>query len=245
MTTKLPIFPTLANSIKNAFKETYQSFAFSTVTSVISAICSSPIFLIVYATFIFIGNSTKNNIPPSELFQTLIMGLILCGVWNTIVVAPITTAFYCLYQTKKEGYPSFKIFINLLLKHYRASFTVNGLYSLALILLFINILIAMMERTMFFFIIGMFSFYLLIFLVLMSFFFAPLIHLNNSIKKTLKKAFLLVMDNTLMTVLLILFLGVFFVIAIALPIIWFIVFGAILVYVTDLGFYAIYNRYDD
>lgn len=244
MTKKLSVFPTLGNVIRNAFKEAYQSFIHSALTSVISAICYVPIFMIVFATFTFMANSTKNNIPPTEIFQILIFGLILCGIWNTIIIAPVTTGLYCLYQSKKEGYPSFKTFLNLILKHYRASFTVNGLFSLAFILLFMNIIIAMMERTLFLFFVGMVSLYLLIFLLLMSFFFAPLIHLNNGIKKTIKKAFLLVMDNTSMTILLMLLLGVFFVISIVFPIIWFLFYGAILVYVTDQGFNAIYNRYD-
>jgi uncharacterized membrane protein YesL len=191
------------------------------------------------------ANSAQNDIPPNELFQILILGLILCGIWNTVVVAPITTSLYCLYQTKKEGYPNFKTYISLLLKHYRTSFTVNGLYSLALILLIMNVLIALMERSLFFFIIGMFSFYLLIFLILMSFFFAPLIHLNNGIKKTIKKAFLLVMDNTLMTICLMLVLGVLFGISIVFPIVWVLVYAAISVYITDKGFYAIYDRYGE
>lgn len=245
MTTKLPIFTTIAGIIKNTFKETYQSFAFSAITSLISGICIFPIFMIVFATFIFIGNSAQNNIPPSEVFPTIIMGLILCGVWNTVVVAPVNTAFYCLYQTKKEGYPSIKIFISLFLKHYRASFTVNGLFSLAFTLLFLNVIIALLGRNLFFFIIGMFSFYLLIFLILMSFYFAPLIHLNNSIKKTIKKAFLLVMDNTLMTICLMLVLGVIFGISIVFPIVWALVYAAVSVYITDKGFHAIYNRYGE
>jgi uncharacterized membrane protein YesL len=108
-----------------------------------------------------------------------------------------------------------------------------------------NVLIALMERSLFFFIIGMFSFYLLIFLILMSFFFAPLIHLNNGIKKTIKKAFLLVMDNTLMTICLMLVLGVLFGISIVFPIVWVLVYAAISVYITDKGFYAIYDRYGE
>lgn len=245
MTKKLAIFPTLGSVIKNAFKEAYQSFIYSALTSVISAICNVPIFMIVFATFSFMANSAKNNIPPSEVFQILVFGLILCGIWNTIVKAPVITGLYCLYQTKKEDYPGFRTLINLIIKHYRASFTVNGLFSLTFILLFMNIIIAMMEQSLFLFLVGMVSFYLLIFLILMSFYFAPLIHLNNGIKKTIKKAFLLVMDNTLMTILLMLLLGVLFVISIVFPIIWLLAYGAVSVYVIDLGFYAIYNRYED
>lgn len=245
MAKKLAVFPTLGNVIKNASKEIYQSFVYSALTSVISAICIGPIFMIVFATFNFMANSAKNNIPPAEVFQILVFGLILCGIWNTIVNAPVATGLYCLYQTKKEDYPSFKTLFNLISKHYRASFTVNGLFSLTFILLFMNMIIAMMERSLLLFFVGMVSFYLLIFLILMSFHFAPLIHLNNGIKKTIKKAFLLVMDNTLMTILLMLSLGVFFVISIVFPIIWLLAYGAISVYVTDLGFYAIYNRYDE
>ncbi len=242
--TKLSVFPTLGMVIKKSFIEMYQSFTFSSLISIILAICNLPIFMIIFATFSFIAENVPKNIPVSDQFSMLIWGLILCGIWNTIVVAPITTAFYCLYQNKKEGYPGFKTFFSILIKHYRASFTVYGLFSLAFILLFMNVIIALMERTIFFFIIGMFSFYLLIFLILMSFYFVPLIHLNNSIKKTIKKAFLLVMDNTGMTICLMLLLGVLFGLSIVLPILWFLAYGAILIYITDLGFNEIYNRYD-
>lgn len=245
MATKLPVFPTLGSVIKNAFKEAYQSLIYSAITSIVLAICNIPIFWIVFATFSFMAENVTKNVPVNELFSMLMWGLILCGVWYTIIVAPVTTALYSLYQTKKEDYPGVKTFFNTLLKHYRTSFTVNGLFSLAFILLFMNVMLALMERNLFLFIIGMFSFYLLIFLILMSFFLAPLIYLNNGIKKTIKKAFLLVMDNTLMTIFLILLLGVLFVLSLIIPILWVLVYGALLVYVTDLGFYAIYNRYDD
>jgi uncharacterized membrane protein YesL len=78
----------------------------------------------------------------------------------------------------------------------------------------------------------------------MSFYFAPLIYLNNGIKKTIKKAFLLVFDNTLLTIVLMMILGIFCgLLLIFLPV-WFLFYGAILVYVTDLGFNAIYDRYE-
>lgn len=242
---KLSVLPTLERVIKNGFKEVYHYFAYSALNSIVMAICNIPIFMIIFATFNFMAGNVPKNVAVSEMFSMLIWGLILCAIWNTIVAAPVTTAFYSLYQYKKEDYPGFKTFFGLLLKNYRAAFTVNGLFSLLFTLLFMNVIIALMERTLFFFIIGMFSFYLLIFIILMSFFFAPLIHLNNGIKKTIKKAFLLVMDNTGMTVCLVLLLGILFVLSIVVPVFWFVMFGAILVYITDLGFYAIYDRYGE
>lgn len=242
---KLAMIPTLQRIVKNAFKEVYQHFIYSALTSTVLAICNIPIFMIIFATSNFMAGNVSNSVAVGEMFSMLIWGLILCAIWNTIVAAPVSTAMYSLYQNKKEAYPGFKTFFSLLFKHYRAAFTVNGLFSFFFALLVMNVVIAMMERTLLFFIIGMFSFYLLIFIILMSFFFAPLIHLNNGIKKTIKKAFLLVMDNTVMSVCLILLLGILFVLSIIIPVFWFIVFGAFLVYITDLGFYAIYDRYEE
>lgn len=242
--TKLSVFPTIGKVIKDTFKEIYQSFSYSALTSIFSATFYIPILLIIFGTFTIISQSAKKSITASEFISILVWGMVLSAIWNALVAAPVTTAFYSLYQNKKENYPGFKTFFTILWKVYRVSFAVNGLFSLTFVLLFMNVMLGLMERTTLLIAIGILSFYLLLFVSLMSFYFAPLIHLNNGIKKTIKKAFLLVMDNTGMTISLMLLLGVLFVLTLLLPVIWFLIYGAILVYVTDLGFNAIYNRYD-
>ncbi len=241
---KLPVFPTIGMIIKNVFKEIYQSFSYSALTSMVYGTVSFPILLIVFATFSMIADGSKKNINASEMFSIFIWALMLGAIWNTFVVAPITTAFYSLYQNKKESYPGFKTFFSMLWKYYRPSITINGLFSLAFILLFMNVMIALLQRSTLLIVTGMVSFYLLIFIGLMSFYFAPLIYLNNGIKKTIKKAFLLVLDNTGMTIVLMLILGILYGLTMIFPVFWFLIFGAILTYVTDLGFNKIYDRYD-
>lgn len=242
--TKLKVFPTIGMVIKNTFKEIYQSFSYSVLISLVFSILSIPILAIIYNAFQQIVNSSTTGITPNELFSILIITLIFIAIWNVLVMAPLITAFYSLHQVKKEDYPGFKTFFGLLWKYYLPSITVNGLFSLAFILLFMNVMIGLIERSNLLFLSGMLSFYLQLFISLMSFYFAPLIYLNNGIKKTLKKAFLLAMDNTLLTIalmmLLVIFCGLFFMIA---PI-WFLIYGGFLVYVTDFGFNAIYNRYE-
>ncbi len=242
--TKLSIFPTIGMVLKNTFKEIYQSFSYSALTGIFSATFYIPILLIIFGTFSIISESAKKTIAASELVSIFLWGLILAAIWNTLVAAPVTTAFYSLWQNKKENYPGFKTFFVLLWKNYRASFAVNGLFSFTFILLLMNVMLALIERTTLMVVIGIFSFYLLLFISLMSFYFAPLIHLNNGIKKTVKKAFLLAMDNTGLTICLMLLLGILFVLSLLLPVIWFLIYGAILVYVTDFSFNAIYGRYD-
>ena len=242
---KLKIFPTLGMVIKSTFKEVYQSFSYSVVTSVVYGTLSIPIFLVIVGFFSIISYSSKDNsMGINELFTLIMLAIILYAVWNTFVVAPVTTAFYSIYQVKKESYPGVKAFFSLLGKYYRPSIAVNGLFSLAFILLSMNVMIGLLERTTLLFISGMLSFYLMIFIGLMSFYFAPLIYLDNGIKKTIKKAFLLVLDNTGLTIALMLILSILYVITMLLPIFWFLIYGSVLVYVTDLGFNAIYDRYE-
>ncbi|NLY75269.1 MAG: hypothetical protein GX075_08175 [Firmicutes bacterium] len=241
---RLAVFPTVGMVVKKTFKEIYQSFSYSVLTSMIAAVAYLPILFVFFGMFVYISESADQSMTINHLIQILLQSLFLSAIWNTLAAAPITTTLYSLYQERKEGYPGFKTFFILLWKHYRASFVVNGLSSLVVILLVLNILIAIKGQLWIFFLSGMVSFYFLIFLVLMSFFFAPLIHLGNGIKKTFKKAFLLVIDNTGPTMALMLLLGVFFVLTLIFAPIWILTYGAILIYVTDLGFYAIYDRYD-
>lgn len=242
--TKLKVFPTIGMVIKNTFKEIYQSFSYSVLVSIIYGTVNIPILLIIVAFFSMVAGGSGKNITANELFSMFLWTMILGAIWNTFVVAPVTTAFYSLYQVKKESYPGIKTFFGLLGKYYRPAIAVNGLFSLIFILLSMNVMIGLLERSTLLFVTGMVSFYIQIFIGLMSFYFAPLIYLNNGIKKTIKKAFLLVLDNTLLTIALMLVLGILFGVTILFPVFWFLCFGAILVYVTDLGFNAIYNRYD-
>ncbi len=241
---KLKVFPTTGMVIKNTFKEIYQSFSYSVLMSIIYGTVSIPTLLIIVASFSITAGGWENSITANELFSVFTWTMVLGAIWNTFVVAPVTTAFYSLYQVKKESYPGFKTFFSLLGKYYRPSIVVNGLFSLSFILLFMNVMIGIIERSTLLFVTGMLSFYLQVFISLMSFYFAPLIYLNNSIKKTIKKAFLLVLDNTLLTIALMLVLGLLFGVTILFPVFWFLVYGAILVYVTDLGFNMIYGRYE-
>ena len=242
--TKLKVFPTIGMVIKNTFKEIYQSFSYSVLISLVFGILSIPILAIIFDAFQQIVNNSTTGITLNGLFGIFIGTLINISIWNVLVMAPLITAFYSLHQVKKESYPGVKTFFSLLWKYYLPSITVNGLFSLAFILLFMNVMIGLIGRSNLLFIFGMLSFYLQLFISLMSFYFAPLIYLNNGIKKTIKKAFLLAMDNTLLTIALMLVLGILFGVTILFPVFWFLCFGAILVYVTDLGFNAIYNRYD-
>mgnify|MGYP000875660937 CR=1 FL=1 len=242
--TKIKVFPTIGMVLKNTFKEIYQSFSYSVLTGIIYGTISIPTLLIIVASISMVASGSEKNITANELFSVFIWAMILGAIWNTFVVAPATTAFYSFYQVKKETYPGIKTFFSLFRKYYRPSIVVNGLFSLTFILLFTNVMIGIIERSTLLFVTGMLSFYLQIFISLMSFYFAPLIYLNNGIKKTIKKAFLLVLDNTLLTIVLMLVLGVLFGVTMLFPVFWFLIYGAILVYVTDLGFNAIYDRYE-
>jgi uncharacterized membrane protein YesL len=241
---KLKIFPTVGMVLKNTFKEIYQSFLYSISISMVFGILSLPTFAIIYSAFQAIVNGSKSGAASNELILIFLIPLILSAIWNSLVIAPVITTFYSLHQARKESYPGIRTFFSLLWKHYLPSIAVNGLFSLIFVILSMNVMLGLMERTNLFFLSGVLSFYLQIFIGLMSFYFAPLIYLNNGIKKTIKKAFLLVFDNTLLTIVLMMILGIFCgLLLIFLPV-WFLFYGAILVYVTDLGFNAIYDRYE-
>lgn len=113
MTNKLKVFPTIGMVIKNTFKEIYQSFSYSVLIGIIYGIISIPTLLIIVASISMAADGSQNSITANELFSIFVWAMILGAIWNTFVVAPFTTAFYSLYQVKKESYPGIKTFFNL------------------------------------------------------------------------------------------------------------------------------------
>jgi uncharacterized membrane protein YesL len=124
---------------------------------------------------------------------------------------------------------------------------IYGVFSLACSLLALNIILAFNFQNFLFLASGIVSLYVLLFILMMSFYFNPLIYLDNPFKKVIHKAFLLVMDNFLISFGFVLVFGIMVLLCIKFLVLIFIltvIYGPLLTYFTDLTFEAVYGRYD-
>jgi hypothetical protein len=108
-----------------------------------------------------------------------------------------------------------------------------------------NILTMLMEKKVLFYLSGVLSFYVLVSLVLISFFFHPLICLGNRPRKVFKKAFLIFVDNMLVSSALSLVLGLSFLISRLLLPLLLLVYGAFAIYFISYSFAIIWEKYHD
>jgi uncharacterized membrane protein YesL len=241
MATKLPIFPIIGKSFKESFVELYGSLGFTLLVSLIWFGCYLPILFIVGA---FLLRKMPKPPQPGEIMFLVMVFLFLFCIWNSFGAGPIFSATYGLYQERKEDYASVKMYFRILKKYYWLSAGVWGIFSLAFSMLFLNIIIALMGRQVVVLVAGAISVYMLFFILLMSFYFNPLIQLGNSWKKVIRKSFLLVLDNFGLSFWFILVLTVLLVLSIYIPFIFVMLYGAMLIYFSDKGFGAVYNKYD-
>jgi len=93
-------------------------------------------------------------------------------------------------------------------------------------------------------VIAFLSLYTIGLLLLMAYYFVPLIYLENSFKKIWRKSMILLFDNFGLTFFCGLTIFLFFILSSVLFILLPLVFGAFLVYLFQNGFQPIYDRYD-
>ncbi len=241
MATKLPIFPTIGKSFKESFMELYSSLGFTMLVSFIWFISYLPVLLLVGT---FLLRKVQKLPEPAEIMSLIIAFVVLFGFWNTLVGGPLFSAAYGLYQGRKEDYPSFKMFFRIFRENYRRSAAVWGTFSVGLGLLLLNMVIALLGKQLLLFIAGAVSLYVVFFILLMSFYFNPLINLGNSFKKVIRKSFLLVLDNFGLSIWFLLILGGLLVLSIYVPFLFVLIYGAMVIYFTDKGFFAVYDKYD-
>lgn len=243
MAKKLPIFPTIGKGLGESFVEMYKSMGFSAIIDLFWFIGYMPIFFVSLVSLQAIHQPPK----PGDILQSAFLLLGFFCIWHSLVAGPLFTAVYALYQERKVEYPNFKMFRQLFGKYYWRSVSIHGVFSLGVSLLLLNIILALYFTNFLFLAAGIVSFYVLLFIIMMSFYFNPLIHLDNPLKKVLRKSFLLVLDNLLISFGFILVFGIIVAVCIKFVVLLFllmIIYGPLLVYFTDRSFTAVYGRYD-
>jgi len=243
MTNKLPFFPTIGKNLGQSLAEMYKSLGFTLLIDLLWFFGYVPIFTMALVSLKAIPQSPQ----PGDLLQSVLFFLISFCIWHSLVAGPLMTIVYTLYQERRIEYPSFKMFGQLFRRFYWRSVKINALFSLTLSLLFLNVILALNFPNILFLASGIVSLYCLLFVLMMSFYFNPLIYLENPLKKVIRKSFLLVIDNFLISFGFTAVLGIVAAVCITFPIAMFlmaIIYGPLLVYFTDRGFEAVYGRYD-
>lgn len=243
MANKLPFFPTIARNLGQSVVEMYKSIGFTLLIDLLWFIGYVPVF--------FVAMVSAQAIPqppqPEDFLLSLLVFLFFFCIWHTLVAGPLMTTVYTLYQERKLEYPSVKMFGQLYRRFYWRSVRINGVFSLAFSLCFLNVILALNFPNPLFLAAGIVSFYCLLFMLMMSFYFNPLIYLDNSFKKVIRKSFLLVIDNFWISFGFIAVFGVILGVCLSSTVLMFlitIIYGPLLIYFTDRVFEAVYGRYD-
>lgn len=241
---KLPFFPTFGNTLKKTFIELYNSMGLSILISFTWFLGFLPVLFMMYG--LWGGLATVQDLKTfGDRLIFLFIGSLFIAFWNGLLTGPLTTTWYSLYQARKTEYPSFKLFSQIFKKIYWRSAGIHWLFSLVVAVLFLNIIIAARNSSLLLIVAGIFSAYILFLVCMAAFYFHPLIHLDNSFKKVIKKSFLLTLDNIGLTIWFNIFLGLIFLISIGLIFPLLLIYGAVVIYVIDKGFDSIYQKYDE
>ncbi len=241
MAKKLPFFSTIGKNLGHSVVELYKSMGFSFVIDLFWFIGYTPVFIVALISLQAIQN------PPLDILQSVFLFLIFFCIWHSMVASPLMTAVYALYQERKVEYPNVKMFWQLFRKYYWQSVSIYGVFSLAVSLLSLNIILALFFKNFLFLAAGIVSLYVLLFVIMMSFYFNPLLCLGNPFKKILRKSFLMVLDNLLISFGFILVFGIILVLCLKFVVLMFLllaIYGPLLLYFTDKSFEAVYDRYD-
>ncbi len=241
---KLPFFATFGNTLKKTFIEVYSSMGLSILISFTWCVSFLPILFMLYG--LWGGLATAHGLSTSgDRFAFFLMGALFIAFWNGFLTGPLTTAWYGIYQVRKSDYPSFKKFLEIFKKNYWRSASIHWLHSFLIVILLLNIVIAFRNSNLLLIIAGVLSAYMLFLFSLTSFYFHPLIYLDNTFKKVIKKSFLLTVDNMSLTLFFTVFMGLMFILSIGLVFPLLLIYGAIAIYVIEYGFEPIYQKYDE
>jgi len=241
MAKKLPIFSTIGKNLGQSFTEMYKSMGFSLMIDVFWFIGYVPVFIVALVSLKAIQH------PPLDILQSTFLFLIFFCIWHSLVASPLVMAVYALYQERKVDYPSVQMFGRLFRKYYWRTVSIYGVFSLAISILFTNIILGLYFSNFLFLAAGIVSLYVLLYIATMSFYFNPLIYLDNPFKKVLRKSFLLVVDNLIISLGFIMVFAIILVVCIKIVILMFllmVIYGPLLIYFTDKSFEAVYGRYD-
>lgn len=241
---KLPFFSTLGNSLKNALFELYRSMGFTLIISVIWFLGFMPIVFLLISLVSVLPQVLKDSKQLMDAGVFIFVSSLVISVVNGLLLGPLTTAFFGLYQERKEGYPNLKTFFKHFIRFYWVSARVNLVFSAIISLLVFNVFMMLVEPGLLLSIAGIFSIYGLFFLMMLSFYFHPLIFYKHNFKGVFKKAFLLFIDNFGLTFGFGLALVIMFLLCSVLLFPILLIFGAFYIYFIDNGFEFICGKYE-
>ncbi|HHU81721.1 MAG TPA: hypothetical protein GXZ26_01825 [Firmicutes bacterium] len=191
--------------LKETVVDAYNHMGYTLFSSVLWLLVVAPLVMFAYLTL-------QVEVEAGENLLNIVFNLPFVFIlifYSALVIAPVNSAL--LFQAYKnlEGWSSLRGFWKNLRRKYWQTVGVYLLYGIAFSLLIMNIAICFYLLTpLFTKIVGIFNLYLLLFLILAGFYLPPLIVLQeNTIKKVLKKAFLLAFANGPQTFLVLLILS--------------------------------------
>ncbi|HEY8464553.1 MAG TPA: hypothetical protein VIM29_11165 [Bacillota bacterium] len=242
--TKLPFLPTVGKSLKNSLSELYQAMGYSFITSLVWFLAMIPVCYLLLTLIVALPQIIEQSKQINEAAMFVFVISLLISTVNGLLVGPVTTALFGLYQERKTDCPNLKSFFKLFKQFYWLAARVFLVFSLVVSLLVFNLILMLGEQSLLIYISGVFSFYGLCLSMLLSFYFHPLIFYKNKFKDVFKKAFLLLIDNLGVTfgfgmVVILLFLA-----SVILLFPLFLLFGAFYIYFMDNGFELIYRKYE-
>lgn len=209
---------------------------------------SSLIWVLVTLPFaVFLMTTLQVELESENPFGLLFMFACVLLPYGALILGPVNSTLFYLINQASEGWAGLRDLWVGLRTYYRRAAGIYALYFALLLFLLLDIIICFFILTpLFAKVIGIILFYLLIFLLLASVYFSPLIVLqDNNWKKVLKKAFLLTLDNgpfTLFAGIIILAVGILF--SFFLPLLIF-AYGGFLQFYRLKIFYGVMEKYED
>lgn len=244
MKKKLPVLATLGRVVKEVVKELYQSMGYSMILSIIWSVAAMPPIILFFANLGFFVQTFGETETFQSAASMFIVSLVMISLWNGLVTGPVTTALFGMNQERKTDYIGIKTFFRFFKTCYGVSCRVHLLFSLGLTVMVVNFFIAMAEPGLFFRVAGLFSLYVMFFVGLMAIYFQPLIYYKHNVTNVFRKAFLLLVDNFVLTFLLGLVIGIMWMISIPTVIILLLIFGGFYIYLADQSFEIISEKYE-
>lgn len=244
MRKKLPVLATAGTVLKDVFKELYQSMGYSMVLSIIWSVAAMPPIILFFSNLALFVRTFSEPETFKGMATLFIFSLVLISVWNGLVTGPVTSALFGMNQERKTDYIGVKTFIRYFKELYGVSCRVHLLFSLGLTVMMVNFFIAMAEPGLLFRVAGLFSLYVVFFLGLMALYFQPLIYYKHKLTNVFRKAFLLLMDNFGLSLLLGLIMGLMWMVSVPTVIILLLVFGGFYIYLADQSFEIISEKYE-
>jgi hypothetical protein len=182
--------------VKRSVIDIYNHLGYSLLVSFLWFLVFIPVGVIAFN--ILITSLEQQDHPLFLLFFFLLFGVPYCA----FILGPAQTALFYQMNQVIDNDAEFKGFWIGLRKHYWLSARVYGLYGGMLIFCLIDLLICLLAVDHFVLkIFGIFLFYLFCFLLLSALYLPGFIVCqDNTLKKVLKKAALLTLDNVLISI---------------------------------------------